>query len=106
MEQQETVEQTHIIVTNVETTTNVNNNSTVSGKHYIDRGVEVEKTVGKSRTGVFGLEVDAKRGETVFYKIKVKNTSTEYIDIKLEDFIPEELNDKDGTTADSDRFMT
>ncbi len=84
----------------------LNNQTTSTIKNYEEKGLEINKWVGKSRTGVFGVETSAKAGDTVFYKIKVKNNSDKIVAVKVEDFIPEELNDKDGTTADSDRYMT
>jgi len=85
----------------------VKNETTVTTtKNYEEKGLKINKWVGKSRTGTFGVETTARKGDTVFYKIKVKNTSDEIVNVKVEDFLPEELNDKDGTTADSDRYMT
>jgi len=85
---------------------NVNLNTVANTKYYQEQGLEINKWVSFQRNGDDKTQVRAKRGETVFYKILVKNNSDKTVNLKVEDFIPKELNDKDNTTADSDRYMT
>jgi len=79
-------------------------NKNISNKNIFD-GVEINKWIMKEKDGHKDLEIRSSIGDRIFYKIRVKNTTDDWIkNIVVRDFIPGELSMNDNTTHGYDQY--
>ncbi len=68
--------------------------------------LEVTKFVSNVRTGDWRTEIDANKGDTVYYKIVVRNNTDEVMkNIKVTDFIPDDITLENNADAKKATFF-